>query len=62
MYTIIITIFHPNQVQVVADMRKKHQETLDDFGEQLEQMQKAKTKVDREKVMNRTKIPYTACI
>jgi len=37
------------QVQVVADMRKKHQETLDDFGEQLEQMQKAKTKVDREK-------------
>jgi len=37
------------QVQVIADMRKKHQETLDDFGEQLEQMQKAKTKVDREK-------------
>jgi len=37
------------QAQVVGDMRKKHQETLDDFGEQLEQMQKAKTKVDREK-------------
>merc|ERR1719414_2569074 len=37
------------QVQVIADLRKKHQETLDDFGEQLEQMQKAKTKVDREK-------------
>merc|ERR1712198_390949 len=37
------------QAQVIADMRKKHQETLDDFGEQLEQMQKAKTKVDREK-------------
>merc|ERR1712142_252646 len=37
------------QAQVIGDMRKKHQETLDDFGEQLEQMQKAKTKVDREK-------------
>merc|ERR1719249_332570 len=37
------------QAQVIGDMRKKHQETLDDFGDQLEQMQKAKTKVDREK-------------
>jgi len=37
------------QTQVIGDMRKKHQETLDDFGDQLEQMQKAKTKVDREK-------------
>merc|ERR1712142_137728 len=37
------------QTQVIGDMRKKHRETLDDFGDQLEQMQKAKTKVDREK-------------
>ena len=46
-----VMICHLNsQTQVIGDMRKKHQETLDDFGDQLEQMQKAKTKVDREKV------------
>jgi len=38
------------QTTVISDMRKKHQDTLDDFGEQLETMQKSKTKVDREKV------------
>merc|ERR1719193_2266903 len=27
------------QAQVIGDMRKKHQETLDDFGDQLEQAQ-----------------------